>query len=324
MDQVQTSSWKLPVGCAVVLVSMTAGCAPSNSVQAGAPIMLSFGPVSAAAPYDAYGSPAYLPLATDAGPATVPPRSSFLAMFDRILDPTTLEDTDGGAKAGVAALTSDVVGAVTEVTTNYTPNGDPVNHVLVPQGPSIMVIPTCGMPSAAQMLLALDVAKLRSHDQTKTATLKDGVAATLAFATDPFSATTDVPAPAPATNDPSGPPLPAVVDPTLVVNLTFSNQTPPGLPDACQSVPPLPSIASHIHVAGTVSGVPVVPLAAVVTQDMADAGHWVVSPPGTTADGTPGAWPAGALITVTVDVGATDSFNKPLATEASASFLVKS
>lgn len=322
MDQVRTSSWKLPIGCAAILVSAVAGCTPTNSVQAGAPVMLSFGPVSAQAPYDSFGTPAYLPLATDAGPATVPPRSNLLAMFDRILDPTTLEDADGGAKAGIAVLTSDVVGAVTDVTTVYTPNGDPVYHVLVPQGPSVMVIPTCGMPSAAQMTVALDVAKFRSRDQANVATLKDGVAATLAFATDPFSVATDVPAP--MMDGDGGPAAAAEVDPTLVVNLRFNNQTPPGLSDACQTVPPLPSIASHIHVSATLAGVPVVPIGAVVTQDMADAGHWLVSPPGTTADGTQGSWPAGALITITVDVGATDNFNKPLATEASASFMVKS
>ena len=64
-------------------------------------------------------------------------------------------------------------------------------------------------------------------------------------------------------------------------------------------------------------------VAAVIAPDSADATKWTVSPLGATAD-EPGAWPAGAVITISVDATATDLFAQPLGTEASASFTVKS
>jgi hypothetical protein len=325
MNQVRSLMWKLPAGWVLTLGAMVAGCTPSNSVPTGAPVMVSFGPVDPTMPNDAYGSPAYLPLAdaTTGGALTIPPRSAFIATFDRLLDPTTLEDLDGGAKAGVATVTSDAVGAATiDASTVYSPDGDSVFHVLVPQGPSVTVLTSCGMPSSSNVIVQLDLQKFRSHDQTTPATLAAGVVSALAFGTDPLAVGTDVPDH--SVDDAGLNVTPAVVDPTFVANLTFNNMTPPGLPSGCEMSPPLPSTASHIHVSGTLGGVPVVPLDAVVVQDMADASHWMVSPPGTGADGTGGAWPAGALITITVDTGATDNFNRPLATEASVSFMVKS
>ena len=85
----------------------------------------------------------------------------------------------------------------------------------------------------------------------------------------------------------------------------------------------MPSTESHILVTATIAGVAVAPLDAVVTQDAADPSHWVVSPPGTTAD-APGAWPAGAVVTVTIDAAATDLFGGAVGSETSASFMVKS
>jgi hypothetical protein len=293
-----------------------AGCAPDNSIKGGAPVMLSFGAVDPAAPSDGYGTPQYLPVDPT---MPIPQRAQFLAMFDRILDPTTLEDAGGNAKAGIAALTSDVPDATLDPVTIYTPNGDSQFHVLIPQGPSITVLAACGMPSSANVTAALDPTKLRSHDQSTLATLAAGVVSTLAFATAPLAVATDLP----DADSTSGVPALPVLAADVAVNLTFNTLT-PGPMSGCQLATPLPSTATHIHVEGTLGLVPIVPLDVAVTQDPMDPTHWIVTPPGAADDGTGGSWPAGATITITIDAGATDNFNRPLGTASTASFMVMS
>jgi hypothetical protein len=311
------SCWTWAVGCAIGLGAALGGCQPSNQVKPGSPVMLSFGPV------DPTGAPVDLSGAT--GAATVPPLSHFVAIFDRILDPTPLEDPgpDGGAKAGVASF--QYAGGPVGVTTNYVPDGDSQFFLEFAPGPSLTVFSNPpGLPSASAVMVGLDTQDLRSHDQKSPVMLAPGVVAGFMFTTDPLSVTTDVPAPVPPVTDDggaagddggtdAGAPGGAVdpsLDPGLIVNVSFNDATPP-------------TTISHIQVSGTQGGVPIVDLAAVVAQDPNDASHWTVAPPGTVPPDTVGAWPPGAVITITIDAGATDTFGMPLGAPVSASFPVK-
>jgi len=117
--------------------------------------------------------------------------------------------------------------------------------------------------------------------------------------------------------------------PDTTITLSFNSLTPPG---TASTTPPFTApctffsgltIASRIHAtATTVAGAAPTPVAAVITQNAMDATQWMVAPPGTGADGTGGAWPVGATITITVDAAAVDVFNQPLGADKAASFTV--
>jgi len=302
-------SWRL-VG-ATALGATLMGCEPSNTVPAGAPIMLSFGPI------DPDGKP--LVLLDDKGVTLpTPPLVPFRAIFDRLLDPTTLEDTQGNPKAGLATAQSPVAVAGIPVTTNFVPNGDAKNAVLLPAGPSITVSSTCGLPSGAAVTVTLDLQKVRSHDQSTAAVAAADATPVLSFMTEPLAVATDPKAMVDMT---TGLLVVPEVDAGQTVNLIFNNRTPGDVPDpACAA---LLSTKGHIHVVATIAGHPVGDLDAVVAADPMDPTKWMVSPPGTTSDAA-GNWPPGADITISVDAMATDLFAQPLGTEASASFKVKS
>jgi hypothetical protein len=288
------------------------GCEPSNTVSTGAPVMLSFGAIGAD------GTPLML---VDAGKTLpTPPLARFQALFDRLPDPTTLENLDGTPKAGLALVQAPVAApAGVPSTTLYVPNGDKTFTLFLFPGPSLTVSPICGLPSGAAVTVTLDLQKVRSHDMTTPAVAAADASPVLSFTTEPLAVTTDLPE---ATTDM---PIPEV-DAGQVVTLTFNNQVPGFVPPDGQAPAPcgmLPSTMSHIHVAATLGGVPVTDLDAVVAPDAADPSKWSVSPPGTNSMGA-GQWPPGATVTVSVDAMATDQFAQPLGTEASASFKVKS
>ena len=306
-----------PLACATALGATLMGCEPSNTVSSGAPVMLSFGPIGA--------DGAALTLVDDAGkPQPTPPLSRFQALFDRLPDPTTLENLDGTPKAGLALVQAPVAApAGVASTTLYVPNGDKTFALFFIPGPSIIVSPTCGLPSGAAVTVALDLQKVRSHDMTTPAVAAADAAPTLSFMTAPLAFLTDPPQMLDMTTHL---PITPEVDAGQVVTLTFNNRVPgfqasADAPDPCATL--LPSTLSRIHVAATLGDVPVSDLDVVVAPDAADATKWTVSPPGTTADG-PGKWPPGATITITVDAMATDIFAQTLGTDASASFKVKS
>jgi hypothetical protein len=298
--------------CLVALASAltSAACTPSNSVKSGAPVILSFGAVAPD------GTP--VSFTSEAGVAPAPPLAHFVAIFDRVLDGDSLEDADGGVpKAGLAAGEYGPLGAPLPVTTDYVPNGDSKFFVILPQGPSLTVSPVCGLPAASSVQISLDLTKLRSHDLSSVAKLDEGVTSTLTFTTDALSVALEIPDPAEPDPDAG---LPGGNEPQTVVDVTFNDATPGATPlPGCAA---LPSTANHIHVSATLAGVPV-PVEAVVAQVDGDPAHWTVSPPGTTAD-APGAWPAGALVTVTIDATATDNFGTPVGSPTTASFMVKS
>jgi hypothetical protein len=305
-----TISWACLAGLASVLTS--AACTPSNSVKSGAPVILSFGAVAA--------DGTAMSLTTEAGVAApASPLAHFVAIFDRLVDGDSLEDADGGVpKAGLAAGDYGSLATPLPVTTIYAPNGDSTFFGYLLQGPSLTVSPVCGLPSGASVQIALDVTKLRSHDRSTVATLGEGVTSTLTLTTDALSVAIEIPDPDEPDPDTG---LPGGNDPQTVVDVKFNDATPGATPlPGCAA---LPSTATYIHVSATLAGVPVLPFEAVVAQVEGDPAHWTVSPPGTTADAT-GSWPAGALVTVTIDAAATDNFAMPLPSPKTASFMVKS
>lgn len=287
-------------------------CTPSNSVKSGAPVIVSFGAV------DPNGKP--VTFTSEAGVAVpAPPLIHFVAIFDRVLDGDSLEDADGGVpKAGLAAGDYGLPATPMPVITDYSPNGDSQFFLKLPAGPSLTVTPVCGLPTGSSVKIALDLTKLRAHDLGSVATPGAGVASSLTFTADVLSVAIAIPPPVDPDPDAG---LPVGNDPQTVVDVKFNDATPGATPlPGCQT---LPSTANHIHVSATLAGVPVVPFEAVVAQDKDDPTHWTVSPPGTTADVT-GSWPAGALVTVTIDATATDNFSVPLGSPSTASFMVKS
>lgn len=290
-------------------LALLTGCEPSNSVKAGPPEIVSFGAVSAAD-----GSPVEL--------AAAPPMTNFLAIFDRLLDAASLEDAKGGAKAGLVQVQSAIPTQVVPVTTNYVPNGDSQFFLKLPAGPSLTVLPVCGLPAAGSVVVSLDLTKLRSHDRSTNAvpgTVDGGppVMTSLTVMTARLSVTTDIPPPTEADPVAGTPAALGVADPTTAFNLTFNSVMPgPAAPAACA---PLPSAATHIHVTAEVGGAAAVPIAAVIEPDMTNPSHWTVSPPADT-----GAWPAGAVVTVTIDLDTTDTYGVALGTATNASFMVKS
>jgi len=165
-----------------------------------------------------------------------------------------------------------------------------------------------------------------SRDGKTPVTLAPGVASAIAFQTQPLAVTIGVP---PSTPDPAGgPEMLGTATPDTSITLQFNNLTPPGDPTAlyfpCAYLPALPSLAPHIHVTTSLNGAAPTPVAAVITQNLMDTTQWVVAPPGTGADGTGGAWPDGATVTISVDSGAVDVFNQPLSPTAPASFIAAS
>ncbi len=299
---------RLGVGLALWLGAAT-GCTPSNKVKPGQPVMLSFGVV------DPTGVP--VELETEAGPTLVPPLSTFHAVFDRLLDPTVIEElTDGGPVGAAGVGVIDWAGRPVANSGKYTPNGDAKFTLIYAPGPSVDVLPDEGLPSDAMLTVSLNPEHVRSHDQKEAFKADDGVVDTLTFTTEPLAVAIAVPAPeAPdggvdedAGMDVDGGAAPGVAPPVesdFAVAITFNNQTAAATVDA-------------IKVAATVGGAPVALPAAEVqaTQDPANAALWTVSPP-------TGGWPAGAVVTVTVDTTAADKFEKTLGAAVTATFTVK-
>jgi hypothetical protein len=299
---------RLGVGLALWLGAAT-GCTPSNKVKPGQPVMLSFGVV------DPTGTP--VELETEAGPTLVPPLSTFHAVFDRLLDPTVIEEMKDAGLVGVEGVgVIDWAGRPVANIGRYVPNGDAKFTLIYPPGPSVDVIPTEGLPSDAMLTVSLNPEHVRSHDQTKAFKADEGVAETLTFTTEPLAVTITVPAPeAPdggteddgGTGDDGGA-APGVAPPVaadFAVAIAFNNQT------AAATV-------GAIKVTATVGGAAVAlpPAEIMAVQDEMNPALWTVPPP-------MAGWPAGAVVTVTVDTTAADKFEKTLGAAVTATFTVK-
>jgi hypothetical protein len=301
---------RLGVGLALWFGAAAAtGCTPSNKVKPGQPVMLSFGVV------DPTGMP--VELETEAGPTLVPPLSTFHAVFDRLLDPTVIEELKDAGPVGVGGVAViDWSGRPVANKGKYTPNGDAKFTLIYAPGPSVDVLPDEGLPSDSMLTVSLNPEHIRSHDQTMAFKVDDNVAETLMFTTEALAVTIAVPAPETPDGgadddggaDGDGGAAPGVappVAPDFIVPVTFNNQTAKATVDS-------------IKVTATVGAVAVALPAAEVqaVQDEANAALWTVPPP---KDG----WPAGAVVTVTVDTTAADKFEKTLGAAVTATFTVK-
>lgn len=301
------------------------GCDPDNNVAPGAPQLVSFGAVDSTGAALDLGAP-------DGGVPVVTPLAHFVAVFDRLLDPTPLASiTDAGVTGKPGAVLVEAPGFVIPADITYVPNSDEIYTLIFPPGPQVIAQPTPSLPSGAQITVRLQSGLLLSKDGRLGAVARPGVADTLRFATTPFDVTLAVPAPdldggvaetadagsaedggdmttdaaAPETDAgvPSGPLGRA--DSAFVVKATFTNY--PGA-----------DIAAHAHVVITdASGAPVPTPALAVAADPADATTLTIAP----AMGA--AWPPGATVTVTIDATAADGFGVALGRAVAASFVVE-
>jgi hypothetical protein len=292
------------------------GCQPSNDVPAGAPLLLSF---TATAPD---GTALVFDGAVATGAAS--PLSHFLALFDRLLDPTQLSalDGDGGIlpEGDVVRVTSTPAVDPLTVQATYTPNGfvppldpdagTPIFMSALPEGPSLAVVPTAALPCGTVVSVALNPAKIRSHDQKVPFAPKDPTVPTqLTFTTQPFTATLGLPQPpatdagADAGDDAGAGDAGAAVSPGVAVDAT-----------ATVTFNTLVGADAGDHITITVAvGAEVMPGFGPAVVDPANPSVWNVAPPAT-------GWPAGATVTVTVDGDVADGYGAKLGTAVSGSF----
>lgn len=302
----------LTIGAISTLIALDFGCSSSNKVTPGAPVLVAF---SVATPDGQVAE-----TVNDAGaPVAISARGYFFALFDRILDPTTLEvlDPDAGLVAKEGVATVEWSGGVIPSQTVYIPNGHHFFTLLpalagIPfgRGPSITITPLgAGLPSGSAITVTLNPLSVRSHDQTTPFVAAADVMSPLIVQTAPLSAEIVVPVPPPVdagddagADDAGVGPGAGGVAPDSVAQVVFSAVTSDGT-------------AAAIQVTATVAGVPVVGLAPVVERDAAAPTGWTVSPPAA-------GWPAGSVVTVTVGPPAADTFGMPLETAVTQSFTV--
>ena len=279
-------------GVGLWIVLGAAGCQPSNKVAAGAPELVSF---------DVIG-PDGMPVAlvTEAGAALVPPLSKFRAVFDRLLDPSTIEifDPDGGVtpQSGVAMTTS-TPKVHDPVTVAYTPNGDINFYPVFSPGPSLTVTPEGALPCGVSVTVELNPNKVRSHDQqTPFKPKDDSVKGTLTFATEPFAATLTIPKP---DTGPDAGSVGTTVPTDSVATVQFNTLVPQ-------------EIAGSIHV--TFDNPTGMPGKAIVMQDKVDSTLWKIAPPDT-------GWPVGT-VKIDISADAADTYGTTLGTAVAGSFEV--
>src|SRR3954463_2878990 len=113
----------------IVAVCLALGCVSPEEVAPGAPVLESFSVV------DATG--AAVALDGDGGPVLVPPRVTFLALFDRLLDPSPFAG-DAGAPSLTGAVALNALGDRLAPVV-YEPNGSTTGHLAFPPGPALYV-----------------------------------------------------------------------------------------------------------------------------------------------------------------------------------------
>jgi hypothetical protein len=308
-------------GFALSLASTIAwtGCQPSHDVPSGAPLLLSF---TATAPD---GTPLVFAGAVATGAAS--PLSHFLALFDRLLDPTQLSalDGDGGIspEGDIVRVTSTPAVDPLTVQATYTPNGfvpsldpdagTPLFGSALPEGPSLAVVPTAALPCGTTVSVALNPAKIRSHDQKVPFAPKDATVLTqLTFTTEPFTATLGLPQPpttdggADASDDADADDAGTAVSPGV-----------PGDATATVTFNTLVGADAGDHITVTVTvGTEAVPGFGPAVVDPTNPSVWNVAPPSAAG------WPAGATVTVTVDGDVADGYGTKLGSPVSGAFQV--
>lgn len=254
------------------------GCIEAD--KAGTPHLVAFDII------DATGSPVMRE--PDAAVFTATPRASFTAVFDNVLDYTQIVDVEAGVGLpGVVTLTVDAMPR--GISTIYTPNGNHKFHFITAAGPNIAATPMGGLPSGANVVVALDTARLRGHNG-QPVVIDPAIPAQISFQTAPFSVKGEDPAPM----------MPAFsADHAFVI--TASNT-------------PGEAFATKVTATSTIGAV-ATPVDVTVAPSEADPTSFTVAP-------TAGMWPAGAKITVVVATDAADAFGIALGQPASLEFTV--
>lgn len=268
------------------------GCDPNNGVPAGPPVLQSFSVID-----NLTGAP--LDLTADGSPVQITGFVHLNALFDRLLDPTTVASVDGGVDNGstdaVTATYAPLPPTGTVFLTSiYTPNGDSKLALVFAPGPSITSAPSPTFPSSTTVTVTLNRTKIHSK---KGEPFVDGDAASMImFQTAPFSASITVPmgdADPDAGADAGTPAVSPMMQP---VTITFTN---------------LPADDIKNHVSIIANGTPITTGITSVIDPAAP----------TTITFTPDtAWPANATIEVRVDATAADAVAVPIDAPASASF----
>jgi hypothetical protein len=264
-----------------VLVSLL-GCGAGEG-PSGPPVLV------AVDVFDATGSPLML----DGGTTPISARVTVVFRFDRLLDPTLLEEiVDGKPMASKEVARIEARGEPDAVTT-YIPNGHAKFKLIFAAGPALVVSPDPTLPSGAPIKVSLDKDKVVGKGGASFLTA-DGIPDTLDFVTIPFAAVI-----APMEPPAEGQPLPGKAG----VAVTFNNL-------------PGEGIESQISVeVFDAAGDALPEVEAKVTADEMDPTRWLVTP-------LDGSWPAGARVKVTVDKEAADALGETMAAPAALSFEV--
>jgi len=161
------------------------GCSdPNNSVQAGPPVLTSWSVV------DVTGSSVDLASA-DGSVVQINGFVHLNALFDRLLDGSTVTTLDGGVDQGTDAIAIDITPAPPagfSFISIYTPNGDNNLHLFYAPGPSIGTTAMPTFPSGSTITATMSKTKVRSK-KGEPFTGDDK----LMFQTLPFSAAITVP-----------------------------------------------------------------------------------------------------------------------------------
>jgi len=376
--------WLAPLA----LLTLTGvACAPDTKVKPGAPVLLSIAIMDATgAGTEISGGAVICPPAVGAGgncdPAMdkqcrlgmstwcscaadamdmtkgtwacdpVPPMSSIVAIFDRLLDGKPLEfDADAGAgPVGIASLVVQPAMPLDSVVA-YTPNGDTVGLVFGNRGPRVTITASPTLPSGSTVTLTLDKNKIRAKDGKTGFTggdlVKDGI---ISFMTAPLSATITV-----AEFDPDAGTTPEPdagvadagaeggadtggdggVSTDAPVDMAVAEVSAPDVaaPEAGASEggaadAPAPVMPGNQAVTVTFNNATdpmMIPMHIKVTVNGTTFENVMIAPPDGMQPGytiTPKTkWPANATITITVDANAADVLGVKLGSPASATFV---
>ncbi len=269
------------------LLACAFGCGGSDG-PVGPPVLLGIDI------FDATGAP--LMLEPDSGGAFKPisPRVSFVFRFDRLLDPTQIEEIVEGKPVASSEVALIEASGEPGTLTTYIPNGHTKFKLIFPSGPALVVSPQPTLPSGTPIKVSLDKDRVQSKDGAGPFVAAEGVGDTLDFATVPFVATI-----AAMEAPPEGQPLPGASR----LAVSFSNLPGEGIENQIsvevfdRAGAPLPEVESK------------------VAADASDPTRWTVAP-------AEGSWPSGSRIKVTVDEAAADALGVTLLSETALTFEV--
>ena len=287
--------WRLaPEMVLCLAIANAAGCSdPVSGTPAGPPVLNSWSVVDNA-------TGASLDITADGGPIQIGGFVHLNALFDRLIDGSTVTAVDGGVDQG----TPDAITIVTEpalppgtltVNTIYTPNGGSIG-LFYALGPSLTTTVAPTFPSGSTITATMDKNKVRSKKGEAFVAAGDLASGKLTFETLPFSVAITVPMgdPDPDAGADAGPPP---VSPMMqAVTLAFTN-----LPDS-----------------------DAVTNAITVTSNGAAYTDFTVAAEGnpTIVDVTPTTtWPANATIVVSISAAAKDVLGGAIDAAASNTFM---